>query len=920
MRKLFNYALLAAALLVGVNVNAETIQVSAIGGLEKALFDAQDGDVVQLSMTGNVVTMTEAVHFYAPVGTAVTLDLNGKKLQSSTLKFLFHIYRGQLTIKNGEIESTADPEGIIQAYGASSPQESTYTKLILDKSLTLTATGKNAIVLNDILDAYKYASPYGTKETFGPYANWACNLEVEISCTIGYAKKYGVKLNGQVREPGSKNSKGEYWPFFGGLDPSKAEDVQKYMDALPYIHVTKDANITAASDKAEACGIYCSGYGHYLIEGTVTGATGVYIKGGQVTIDGADISSNSTTYYPAEYKDGSSTSGKAAQGSAIIIEGSAGSVYAGGSVTITGDAKITSGAGYAIEGLNLNPGAGESKIDAITVVSGTINGTSGEGTINFSADVKTEVTQKGSITGGTYSDDKINDVINQVNGVVTPVDDGQGGTTYIVTPVSGGKTAAEARVLSDTTQATTDIMLKESLNLTTDAQCKNLVVEEGATLTINKKLTVAGTLTILGNVIVKKNATLIVKGNGVSCFDPSKFVIELENGQMGQFILSPNVTGNKHPQATAKLTTKAYNQQYWERFGSPIYEGLGVTKIQKNCTMYLYEWNYNTDAWSLIQSGSYVMKPFLGYTFTTNASQAGTIIGFPGQLVGVQDVELDFYPGWNTFSNSFVANVDLQSFLESVVNDTRVSGSYWIYNTESVETAWTAISLEDIQDPTEQATGVLAPMQAFLLENIAEGNVHVNETIDYTNSVWSLTQPTTPGAPRVMNNNTNKVVINISANGMTDKITLRENDQYDAEFNNGADVQKYMNSGFNIYAPTQIGNLCQVATNDIEGQTITIATTEATSFTMSFSNLRGEKMALRDNLTGDVIEMAEGVEYNFMANANEVSERFTVVSAAKAPTAIENAAAKAKAAKFINKGQVVLQNNGRTFNVLGVEL
>ena len=357
-----------------------------------------------------------------------------------------------------------------------------------------------------------------------------------------------------------------------------------------------------------------------------------------------------------------------------------------------------------------------------------------------------------------------------------------------------------------------------------------------------------------------------------------------------------------------------------------------MTTLQMHCETsglnhYLYVWNNNTSGWDLITSTVFEMKPFQGLTLTNNSTNGGIIYDFPCAIVGNVNANLDLVDGWNSFSNSYTAYADIAAYLEGILehyNDD-IEGTIYTYKKAqetTTEESWNQISTADVRENELEDPSLLKlePMQAFIIRKMTAKTVM--GSINYEESVWNPAMGTTgQKAPRRIMD-MNKVVINlVDAQGNEGRFTIREAAEFTADFDNGYDATLYEStSKFNFYAATDYSNQFQIATDDIEGQVLTLATKDETSFTMSFSNVRGEKMALRDNLTGDVIEMTEGNVYNFMANANEVSERFTVVSAAKAPTAIENAAAKAKAAKFINKGQVVLQNNGRMFNVLGVEL
>ena len=110
-------------------------------------------------------------------------------------------------------------------------------------------------------------------------------------------------------------------------------------------------------------------------------------------------------------------------------------------------------------------------------------------------------------------------------------------------------------------------------------------------------------------------------------------------------------------------------------------------------------------------------------------------------------------------------------------------------------------------------------------------------------------------------------------------------------------IQRKLNeNAVNMFITVNGENLSAVATDAIEGKMLTIQTGKAVNYTLTFDAALGDEYALRDNVTGAVIAIEEGATYEFAAQPNSLVEnRFEIVSIAKVPTAIENAAVKANA-------------------------
>ena len=191
-------------------------------------------------------------------------------------------------------------------------------------------------------------------------------------------------------------------------------------------------------------------------------------------------------------------------------------------------------------------------------------------------------------------------------------------------------------------------------------------------------------------------------------------------------------------------------------------------------------------------------------------------------------------------------------------------------------------------------------MQAFVLY-LNEGET-TTAPINYANAVYNpaVTPSNAPARSRANDLNNGALIKVFAANGMEDDVILMEKDSYTENFDNGSDASKLMNEdGINLYAITAMGKLSYVADNNIENTLLSFKAGEATEYTLQLGKVFGEDYAIRDNVTGVIINLVEGETYTFTQTANTtVSGRFEVVGVAKMPTAIENTEA-VKSAKGI---------------------
>lgn len=718
----------------------------------------------------------------------------------------------------------------------------------------------------------------------------AYGVKIEVlQGAIVAGEKYGIKINGTIRYNGTN---------------------------LPYVHVANGAEVRTNPTANEATAVYSSGYGNIVIEGYVHGSTGVYVKAGNVSVEeGAVIASDNNSENGT--KATGASSGINSGGNAIAIEGDNAAYSSNGiSVNINGGTIEAGENGYAVQ--NTNNAVAQSNPNTVTISGGEFEGgAAGCVTIdntNGNVDVELE--------GGTFTGDiqtlveAVADEENIISQVVAT--DGSGNATVVI----GKKEDTDVVVVDpDITfvndmaneivklNATTANISKtlpagtttvKYLSLTgTGAYTSTVTIENGKTLKVGQIVMDAN-----GRIIVEKGGQLIVTGaQGIFAENNVNLQIAAKEGQMGKFMQSPAVEFNKNPYATVTLETKAHKVDadnfIYQRMGVPAFGGIKAGDIKANPTsagLALAYWDGATQDWAWVTSSSFVVEPFVGLALTNNATTEGTKYTMPCQLMGNSDANLTLMGEWTSFANSYMADVDLYELLGDIKDAaTGASASAYVY--DAPNDWWKTISYADLEawknaSGAQPAYTTLEPLQGFIFNNI-DPAINATALISYEKEVWDPVFDPNHAAPLAAparkNDNTTRVQIVITAaNGQSDDITLRQSEDFSAAFDNGYDVKEMVNiNPINIYATTELGEMAQLSTDNLAGTKLSVATKGETDFTMTFSNLNGETLAIRDNLTGSVIDMTEGAEYVFSVAENSVSERFEIVGIKTVPTGIE---------------------------------
>lgn len=974
MKKIYSLVLMAAALLIGTNVWATT--VAKIGTTEYESFE----DAWKAVKTGETIQLQENITIGTTLwlGTtdmadanplSITLDLNGDTLTSTALK-VFVLSHGSLTvtgeggIKHAPTTNTCTGENsgylsayeVFRVYGSTYKEEANYTHLTIGENVKLIAAVNGIVV--DQFSTFEVAKKTGYYAKWQLSSAWAAGNKDIPSTNVVYtnvyasgtgvahgvcidvkgtieARKYAIKANGNLSSPEMYKNKigttvsGKYSDRNNTPYVIAAGDEKNYS---PFIHIYNGAKLlTTSTTSTEAVAAYGGGYARWLVEGSVTGSTAVYVKSGEIELKNAQITSNFNGTASGSTAD--RKSGVDAGGSGLVIESSA--HYAGGTdVTIEGNTVITPTSGYALEE-KITDAADTTKVDNVTIQGGTFKeGDAGTIVVTTQTAGTGGSSSSVSIDGGTF------EYANETGGgidlggksleqflvdqagsgdnthtVVVATDD-QGHQTIVIS--EGDKPAVANSVIgaaenasinwkndgTTTETLTADKKLTE-LQISQDYN-QTLIVPDGLTLEVGRVV-----LGAKAQIIVEAGGKFVVTGEqGLAAFQESNLVLKNEPNKRSIFLFHPAVTSNTHPMAIFELLTNSWrdvsktpNAQP-EVFAVPTHTA--ITNIAcKEAGKYAYVQAYTNGGWENIAftddanfPKEKLNQPFAAYAVTAYRTEAQDplTIQLSGELVGNSNATLVADWKWSFFANSYTAEIDLAEFLEGL-NITANS----VYPAVYVSTVegngywhWRSIDSEKLGDEGVQTK--LQPMQGFLLNN--RGNVVENNAINYETMVYA---PAVPGyvpanpAPRRRanaSNITSKLYVNVSnEEGSMDEVTLRETE-------NTKSIEKYMNVDMNIYAMTEEKSAIYAA-EDLANTYLGFSTLNGGNFTISFTNVQGREFMLIDHETGAQVLAVEGNTYEFTAAANSTNDyRFEIVEPAKLPTAIENTEA-VKSAKGI---------------------
>ena len=964
----------------------KTIKVAQVAGegidytnLATAFAEAESGDVIQLQsqMTlSSYIWIGEADQAATSgTGKVLTLDLNGEQLSYTGNKPFIQLTHGTLTIKTsqagGKIYSNRSgtaAESVILVTGSTlkdcepKTQNNYYSHLVIENGVEIEGQ-KNGIVVDGTHALTVYGSLSYTTDVYASSGCIANGVRVDVYGKVN-AFKYGLKVNGNVTKPTmndgvtlrSLNTAGT-----GAYDHTKvpagytiaATDV-KY---IPFIFIANGAELKANETANESTGLYCSGYADYLVQGYVHGSTGVYIKSGNVEIaDGSKIESDN------DNDTGILVTGKGsgldAGGNAISVESN--THYAGDiNVTISGGSITAGDNGQSVQNTNAN-GAGA--VEAVVISGGTFVGGAAGGITLDPNSTPTNV----ELVGGTFTGniESLIEAVGESNVItqVVSVDP----VTHEATVVVGEKEAGDEIVDLDDDEKQKDFafvndMANDIVNLNADALTGNLsktlpdgttevkylslTGEDNYTVTViveDGKILKVGQVVMNGNgrIIVEAGGQLIITGNnGLFADAIENIVLETSEQKQAIFLFNPEVSNNRHPKATVEFISKAYyegGKTVYQRFGLPTYNNNVKLEYQNPASSvqtYIVNWDYAADRWAddwIAVPAATGLNITTGNPFDCFEMVSDNLSGsankmhytFKGALVGNTDGEMSFNHGYNPYANSYMAPIDIESFLNRLYNNNpELEASMWVYQALANDNyTWVGIGQSDFGEfgDVTAAMTTIAPMQAYML-NLRSGSSS-DATVSYENNVYNPFMGFVPNSAPSRNEAAKKNYMKLSIAAedgiVCDYARLIEDARFSNEFDNGYDVSKYMNEKVNMYVNAEEA-LSTMASNDIQNAYINVNVAESGVYTITVGH-NGLDYALVDLENNNVIDLVEGNTYTFFQEAGKTDARFQVVKVNKVATGIEDAQnGQVLSTKIMKDGMLYILKNGAVYNAQG---
>jgi len=448
MRKFYSLVLIAAGLLIGTNVRAQVAQIGTqtYNTLEAAFNAAQDDDVIELIDNAPV---SSTINLGANgVARNLTLDFAGFAATKSTSANFINLYKGSLTLKDSNPNENSGLRHIwnpsapakkytITVYGTykkginprTAGESDLFAHLVVEASAKIVSDGIAIMLLphrasasteNKTCMIYKdHWNETKAKFDDGDPRGVANGVRIDIYGKV-HGALYAAQANGQLACPLDQYA--SYYnsvkaDLYTGDQAQYAEMAIGDTAYAPYVHIHQGAAMTSA-DVAKSVAVYSSGYARWLIEAPCSGATGVYMKSGDITLNGATITSS---YNGTAENELGKTIGVSGGGNAVVVESNG--HYAGNCVLdIEGSTTISTNASNGTALLEaIAPNADGSKVEEITINGGT-----------FSAENAIVVSEK------TADENKV--TVYQVNDVTGEVEvGGNTGVDAIAAIVADGK-------------------------------------------------------------------------------------------------------------------------------------------------------------------------------------------------------------------------------------------------------------------------------------------------------------------------------------------------------------------------------------------------------------------------------------------------------------------------------------------------
>lgn len=425
-------------------------------------------------------------------------------------------------------------------------------------------------------------------------------------------------------------------------------------------------------------------------------------------------------------------------------------------------------------------------------------------------------------------------------------------------------------------------------------QNTKVIIKDGAKLTIGE-----GGVALNNNgaqypqIIVEAGGVVIVRGQMYGSV-VENLLIQTSEAKHGVLLFDPdmNTYGDNHPKGTVEFITKSYyvggSDYQFERFGIPTWttvESIDCDVAGLVTTLYVFANNGWQKLGDLVKGTPFanvaqLNKPFATYNLLARQATPGATYKIAGALSGNGNAELYANLKWNSFANSYTADVNVGKLLEELEGASDIDATVYV-----LEPAGNHTYVPDAIDAVWAASTKIAPMQTFLLNNVGGNNEYTS--INYKNAVWSPATASAPARRKQVHDLTAKLRINVmNEQGVWDNLRMSES------MTNMHNAEKYMGEDINLYAYDGDDKLAIVAAEDLNGTYIGFSTVNGGKFTLSFANVEGREFDLIDLEENVTVSVVEGNTYTFSAAKNTNADyRFKLVESKRVVTDVDNIAA-----------------------------
>jgi hypothetical protein len=382
------------------------------------------------------------------------------------------------------------------------------------------------------------------------------------------------------------------------------------------------------------------------------------------------------------------------------------------------------------------------------------------------------------------------------------------------------------------------------------AVCKNLTINNGATLTINsgKSLTASGSTTL----------------NGAQCL-----VIKSNASGMGSFIDNGTIGGS----GTAKVELYISGNA-WHYFSKPV--TTATAALFNGC--YLKKWNENNYTWANITSPTAAFSTLIGYNLKSTVTKTFSFISKPNTgafsvPVTKNTTQVTTKRGWNLVGNPYPSAIDWDA--ASGWTKTNIDNAVYVYN-PSIGNYMTYIN----GFGTNGASRYIAPEQGFFItcNNPVGGTFGMTNAVRVHNTVSFYKSSAMQDHLRLtLKSNLNE----------TDEIIICINPESSNEFDGNYDALKIMLPEKPQIWSTNYEDLTtqysiNCIPNTIENTDIPLAFVPVADGLFSITASGHEPLLgqtgiwLEDLKTGVITDLAETNDYTFSASEDDDINRFVL--------------------------------------------